>query len=114
MKLIEIVDMGNELFDENILACVIDEYGSEVFSSYNDLMHQLMVNIVDHLVEELDQESEIEDFHRSILENKWAYPFVNYLDSHFQIDCLDEWNSGDDRDQLLIDLSREILKMRDE
>jgi hypothetical protein len=105
--LIDIIDMGNELCDDNILANVIDEYGCEELYEFNTLIGSLMSAITYRLVREIEDGEMLEE----ILYNKWSGPYTNYMDSHFQIDCLDAWESGTDREQLLKNLEREILGM---
>ena len=106
--LIDILDMGNELFDDNILADVIDEYGSESFCEFNKLMYHLMESITYNLVREMEDGEECE----RILSEKWDGPYTNYMDSYFQIDCLDAWKPGTDKDKLLKDLKKDIFAMR--
>jgi len=112
-RLIYILNMGNELFDDNILADVIDEYGSGIFCNFNILMYYLMNEITCRLVSELDQDIKNEkDRYIYIIDNYWEYPCTNYMDSHFQLDCLDEWVSGTDRNILLEKLKIELLEMK--
>lgn len=112
--LIFMMDMGSELSGENLLSTVIDEYyGDELPTDFNSLMHHLMTEIVLSLVSELDAEIEIDaDRYTYILDNHWDGVYTNYMDSHFQIDCLDAWRPGDDKDKLLIDLKQDILDMK--
>ena len=111
--LVSIMDMGSELFDENILYDVIDEFGSGATGTFNDLMHYMMVEIVCRLVAELDDEVDCEtDKYRYILDKHWGYPYVNFMDSHFQIECLDYWKPGTDKQKLLDDLREELCLMK--
>lgn len=111
--LISVLDMGNELFDDNILAELIDEYGSEVFDDFNNLMYHLMDSIVLRLVAELDGNIENDkDRYIYILDEHWEYPYVNYLDSSFQLESLDGWKSGDGKDKLLEDLKKELISKK--
>lgn len=113
-RLIEILDMGNELFDDNILADVIDEYGSEPIKSFNSLMFYLMEAIVFKLSDDLDYKSLYEDhYYRKTLEEYWGGPFVNYMDSHFNLISLDDWD-GKSKDELLERLKKEIPKLKEE
>lgn len=112
-SLIAIMDMGNELFDENLLYDVIDEHGSEALCGFNDLMYYLMEEIVYRLVAELDEEIDIEENrYRYILDEHWAYPYTNYMDSHFQLEALDGRSKGDDREKLLSNLKDELDEMK--
>lgn len=110
--LIDVMDMSNELFEENLLYDVIDEYGRELLH-FNDLMYHLMVEIVLSLVAELDEEID-DEYSRYIyiLDEHWAYPYVNFMDSHFQLECLDGWKSGMDKKKLLDDLREELCLMK--
>lgn len=113
-RLIDILDMGNELFDDNILADLIDEYGSESFSSFNYLMTRLMETIVFKLADDLDYKSLYEDhYYRKTLEEYWGGPFVNYMDSHFNLEALDNWD-GKSKDELLAKLKKEIPTLKEE
>jgi len=45
------------------------------------------------------------------LEKEWGDVYTNFLDSHFNIECLDDWKPGIDRMILLNTLREEILAM---
>lgn len=110
--LIGMIEMGEELFDENLLYDIIDEHGSEGIGGFNNIMYYLMEEIVYRLVAELDEEVENEeDRYRYILDEHWLYPYVNYMDSHFQLESLDGWSEGSDRWDLLKDLKNELIEM---
>lgn len=111
-RLIEILDMGNELFGDNILADLIDEYGSESFSSFNYLMMRLMETIAYKLALELDEGGD--GYYYSTLCNYWGGPFVNYMDSHFNLEPLDSWEHSITKEMLLVQLRNEIPKLREE
>ncbi len=106
-KLIYVMDMGNELFDENLIYDVIEEFGCNKIC-FNDIMYYLMDMITYRLVNELEDGKEACEV---ILDDEWDGPFVNYMDSHFEIECLDEWGPGMDKSELLGNLQLEILKM---
>jgi hypothetical protein len=111
--LIGTMEMGEELFGENLLYDVIDEYGSAALCSFNDLMYYLMEEIVYRLVAELDEEIDAdEDRYRYILDEHWAYPYTNYMDSHFQLESLDGWSKDEDREKLLSNLKDELDEMK--
>jgi hypothetical protein len=111
--LISTMEMGEELFGENLLYDVIDEYGSAALCSFNDLMYYLMEEIVYRLVAELDEEIDAdEDRYRYILDEHWAYPYTNYMDSHFQLESLDGWSKDEDREKLLSNLKDELDEMK--
>ena len=111
--LIGVMDMGEELFGENLLYDVIDEHGSEALCGFNDLMQYLMEEIVYRLVTELDEEIGVEeDRYRYILDEHWAYPYTNYMDSHFQLESLDGWSQDEDREKLLSNLKDELDEMK--
>ena len=111
--LIGVMEMGEELFDENLLYDVIDEHGSEALSSFNGLMYYLMEEIVYRLVAELDEEIENDDDrYRYVLDEHWAYPYTNFMDSHFQLESLDGWSKDEDREKLLSNLKDELDGMR--
>jgi hypothetical protein len=79
--LIGVMEMGDELFGENLLYDVIDEHGSEALCSFNGLMYYLMEEIVYRLVAELDEEiGNEDDKYRCILDEYWSYPYTNYMD----------------------------------
>jgi len=103
--LIDVMNMGNELFDENLVYDVIDEYGSEALE-FNSLLYHLMTDIVSRLVRELD-----DDRLEVIMENNWSGIYTNFMDSHFQLECLDNWAPGTDRIKLLNALREEIFAM---
>jgi len=107
--LIGVMEMGEELFDENLLYDVIDEHGSEALCNFNSLMYYLMEEIVYRLVAELDEGG---DEYRCILDEHWAYPYTNYMDSHFQLESLDGWSKNEDRDQMLNNLRNELDEMK--
>lgn len=103
--LIDVMDMGNELFDENLVYDVIDEYGSEALE-FNSLLYHMMTDIVSRLVRELDDvRLEV------IIENNWSGIYTNFMDSHFNLECLDNWTPGADRVKLLNALREEIFAM---
>jgi hypothetical protein len=112
--LVFMMDMGSELTGENLLSTVIDEYyGEELPADFNSLMHHLMTEIVLSLVGEIDAEIENDkDRYTYILDEYWDGVYTNYMDSHFQINCLDAWRPGNDRDQLLCDLKRDIIELK--
>ena len=111
--LIGVMEMGEELFDENLLYDVIDEHGSEALSSFNGLMYYLMEEIVYRLVAELDEEIENDDDrYRYVLDEHWAYPYTNFMDSHFQLESLDGWSKDEDREKLLSNLKDELDEMK--
>lgn len=111
--LIGTIEMGEELFGENLLYDIIDEHGSEPLGGFNDLMYHLMETIVYRLVDEIDQDIENEeDYYRNILDNFWSYPYTNYMDSHFQLETLDGWSEGEDKDELLKNLKKELIEMK--
>jgi hypothetical protein len=111
--LIRVMEMGDELFGENLLYDVIDEHGSEALCGFNDLMQYLMEEFVYRLVAELDEEIGAEDGkYRNILDDHWAYPYTNYMDSHFNIECLDGWGKDESREKLLSDLKNELDGMK--
>ena len=111
--LIGVMEMGAELFDENLLYDVIDEHGSEALCSFNGLMYYLMERIVYRLIAELDEEfGNEEDKYRCILDEHWAYPYTNYMDSHFQLESLDGWSQDEDREKLLSNLKDELDEMK--
>jgi len=111
--LIGVMEMGAELFDENLLYDVIDEHGSEALGSFNGLMYYLMERIVYRLIAELDEEfGNEEDKYRCILDEHWAYPYTNYMDSHFQLESLDGWSQDEDREKLLSNLKDELDEMK--
>jgi hypothetical protein len=116
-KLVEILDMGNELFDDNILADVIDEYGTYTTSGcikFNELMLRLMETIAFKLADDFDLKSLYEDhYYRKTLEEYWGGPFTNYLDSHFNLNSLDEWD-GKSKDEMFEQLKKEIPTLREE
>jgi hypothetical protein len=103
--LIDVMNMGNELFDENLVYDVIDEYGSEALE-FNSLLYHLMTDIVSRLVRELD-----DDRLEVIIENNWSGIYTNFMDSHFNLECLDNWAPGIDRIKLLNALREEIFAM---
>jgi hypothetical protein len=103
--LIDVMNMGNELFDENLVYDVIDEYGSEALE-FNSLLYHLMTDIVSRLVRELD-----DDRLEVIIENNWSGIYTNFMDSHFNLECLDNWVPGTDRIKLLNALREEIFAM---
>lgn len=107
--LIGVMEMGEELFDENLLYDVIDEHGSEALCSFNSVMYYLMENIVYRLVAEIDEGG---DEYRCILDEHWAYPYTNYMDSHFQLESLDGWSKDENRDQMLNNLRNELDEMK--
>jgi hypothetical protein len=112
-SLIGVMEMGEELFDENLLYDVIDEHGSEALCSFNGLMYYLMEEIVYRLVAELDEEIENDDDrYRYILDEHWAYPYTNFMDSHFQLESLDGWSKDEDREKLLSNLKDELDEMK--
>lgn len=111
--LIGTIEMGEDLFDENLLYDIIDEHGSEGIGGFNNIMYYLMEEIVYRLVAELDEEVENDgDRYRYILDEHWAYPYVNFMDSHFQLDSLDGWSKDEDRDDLLKNLKEELDEMK--
>ena len=111
--LIGVMEMGDELFGENLLYDVIDEHGSEALCSFNGLMYYLMEEIVYRLVAELDEEIGVdENRYRYILDEHWSYPYTNYMDSHFQLESLDGWSQNEDREKLLSNLKDEIDEMK--
>ena len=107
--LIGVMEMGEELFDENLLYDVIDEHGSEALCNFNSLMYYLMEEIVYRLVAEIDEGG---DVYREILDEYWTYPYTNYMDSHFQLESLDGWCKDEDRDQMLNNLRNELDEMK--
>ncbi len=109
--LIGVMEMGEELFDENLLYDVIDEHGSEALCNFNSLMYYLMEEIVYRLVAELDNESGGDEYWY-ILNEHWSYPYTNYMDSHFQLEALDGWSKDEDRDQMLNNLRNELDEMK--
>jgi len=106
-KLVCVMDMGNELFDENLVYDVIEDHGCDKIC-FNDIMYHLMDMITYRLINELEDGKEACE---AILDSKWDGPYVNYMDSHFGIDCLDGWEPGMDKWDLLGNLQLEILKM---
>jgi len=112
-RLIKVLDMGNELFDNNVLADVIDECGSEALHGFNDLMLRLMETITFKLVRELDETGSDDDYYYNTLCSYWGGPFVNYMDSHFNLECLDNWETGVTKDRLLEQLRGEIPMLRE-
>jgi hypothetical protein len=112
--LVFMMDMSSELTGENLLSTIIDEYyGDGVPSDFNSLMYHLMTEIVLSLISELDANIENDaNRYTYILDDFWDGVYTNYMDSHFQIDCLDAWRPGDDKDRLLDDLKRDIFDMR--
>jgi hypothetical protein len=111
--LIGTIEMGEELFDENLLYDIIDEHGSEAISGFNSIMYYLMEEIVYRLVAELDEEIENDDDrYRYILDEHWAYPYTNFMDSHFQLESLDGWSKDEDREKLLSNLKDELDEMK--
>lgn len=112
--LIGVMEMGEELFDENLLYDVIDEHGSEALCEFNSLMGYLMEEIVYRLVAELDEEfGNEDDKYRCILDEFWSYPYTNYMDSHFQLESLDGWSQDENREKLLSNLKNELNEMKD-
>lgn len=110
--LIGMIEMGEELFDENLLYDIIDEHGSEGIGGFNNIMYYLMEEIVYRLVAELDEDVDVErDKYRCILDDHWSYPYTNFMDSHFQLESLDGWSEGTDKDELLKNLKNELLEM---
>ena len=113
--LIGMMEMGEELFDENLLYDVIDEHGSEALSGFNSIMYYLMEEIVYRLVAELDEDIDVEENrYRYILDEHWSYPYTNFMDSHFQLESLDGWSKDEDRDEMLKNLRAELDEMAKE
>jgi len=111
-SLISIMEMGEDLFGENLLYDIIDEHGSEAIGSFNSIMYYLMEEIVYRLVAELDEDVDVEENrYRYILDEHWSYPYTNFMDSHFQLESLDGWSEGTDKDELLENLKKELLEM---
>lgn len=113
-KLIDVMDMSEELIGENLLYDVIDEHGSEALGGgFNPLISYLMEEITLRLVSELDNEIENDkDRYIYVLDENWDGPYANCLDSHFQLESLDGWSSGDDRDELLKKLKLDLDWMK--
>jgi|WetSurSiteA1Bulk_404760.scaffolds.fasta_scaffold66453_3 hypothetical protein len=112
-SLISIMEMGEDLFGENLLYDIIDEHGSEAIGSFNSIMYYLMEEIVYRLVAELDEDVDVEENrYRYILDEHWSYPYTNFMDSHFQLESLDGWSEGTDKDGLLENLKKELLEMK--
>jgi len=110
-SLIGIIEMGEELFDENLLYDIIDEYGRESLCEFNNIMGYLMEEIVYRLVTELDEEIGNGNWYQHVLDEHWAYPYTNYMDSHFQLESLDGWSKGESRGELLSNLKEELDTM---
>jgi len=111
-SLVAMMEMGEDLFGENLLYDIIDEHGSEAMSGFNSIMYYLMEEIVYRLVAELDEDVDVEENrYRYILDEHWSYPYTNFMDSHFQLESLDGWSEGTDKDELLEDLKNELLEM---
>jgi len=112
-SLIAVMEMGEDLFGENLLYDIIDEHGSEAISGFNSIMYYLMEEIVYRLVAELDEEfGNEDDKYRCILDEHWAYPYTNYMDSHFQLESLDGWSKDENREKLLSNLKDELDDMK--
>lgn len=112
--LISVMEMGDELFGENLLYDVVDEYGNEALCGFNALMYRLMEDIVYRLVEELDEDVNVEnDKYRCILDEYWTHPYTNYMDSHFQLESLDGWSKDEDREKMLSNLKKELDEMKE-
>jgi hypothetical protein len=112
-SLIAVMEMGEDLFGENLLYDIIDEHGSEAISGFNNIMYYLMEEIVYRLVAELDEDVDGEENrYRYILDEHWSYPYTNFMDSHFQLESLDGWADGTDKDELLENLKNELLEMK--
>lgn len=113
-KLISVMEMGEELFGENLLYDVIDEYGSEALCGFDALIYRLMEEIVYRLVAELDEDVNVEDDrYRYILDEYWAYPYANFMDSHFQLESLDGWSKDENREKMLSNLKKELDEMKE-
>jgi len=111
--MIGVMEMGEELFGENLLYDVIDEHGSEALCSFNSLMYYIMEEIVYRLVAELDEEIGVDsDRYRYILDEYWAYPYTNYMDSHFQLESLDGRREDETREKVLNNLKNELDEMK--
>jgi hypothetical protein len=111
-SLIAVMEMGEDLFGENLLYDIIDEHGNEAISGFNSIMYYLMEEIVYRLVAELDEDVDVEENrYRYILDEHWSYPYTNFMDSHFQLESLDGWSEGTNKDELLENLKKELLAM---
>lgn len=106
--LINVIEMGEELFGENLLYDVIEESDSEYLKDgFNPLIYDLMRMIAFRLVEELDAENESYTY-MDILNDHWDGPFANCMDSHFQLDSLDGWSKEISKDELLKSLKLDL------
>lgn len=112
-SLIAVMEMGEDLFGENLLYDIIDEHGSEAISGFNGIMYYLMEEIVYRLVAELDEDIDIEENrYRYILDEHWAYPYTNFMDSHFQLESLDGRREDENHEQVLSNLKAELDEMK--
>jgi hypothetical protein len=107
----DIMDMGNELFDNNIISDVITDHSGDNIS-FNSILGDAMVEITYRLADELDVNDTDNIDYRGILDEYWACPYTNYMDSHFQIECLDGWGPGFSKESLLNNLSSELLNLK--
>jgi hypothetical protein len=85
---------------------IIDESGNDGPLEFNNLLYHLMIDILGRLVGELD-----DDRLDVILANEWNGIYMNFMDSHFNIECLDGWKPGTNKVQLLNALREEIFDM---
>lgn len=113
--LIGVMDMSNELLGENLLYDVIEENGWEYFEDgFNPIINCLMTDITYKLVAELDENIENEDNkYIHVLSKFWDGPFANCLDSHFQLESLDGWASGESKGDLLAKLKLDLDWMKE-
>ena len=116
-RLFDVIKMGQELCDEDYVQDIVEASDTHCGKvDYNYLMCELMNMITYDLVNEIDDLDEVNDtyYYCDILETFWGGPYTNYADSWFQIECLDNWRSGNDKDKLLRDLMGELELIRKE
>lgn len=113
--LIGVMDMSSELFGENLLYDVVEERdGEDLKDGFNPIISYLMDEIVRRLVAELDEEVECEkDRYIYILDEFWDGPYANCMDSHFQLESLDGWASGESKEDLLANLKLDLDWMKE-
>ena len=113
--LIHVVQMDNELFNGDCLYDVFDEMNpcrmvtdsKSTGCDFNNLLGSLMHAIVYNLASELDKGAE-EPKYGDIMSDHWNGGFTNYMDSHFEIECLDDWCTGESKKDLLVKLKAEL------
>jgi hypothetical protein len=111
--LIYVIDMDNELFSGDCLDEAFCELGScsggrdKPGVDFNRLLGNLMYGIVYDLASELDEGAD-EPKYGDIMSEHWNGGFTNYMDSHFGIECLDDWCSGESKKDLLVKLKAEF------